>query len=167
MPTGSVMPSNYLIFCRPLLLPPSIFPSPRPAPPGLAPPLPRSLRVPSRSGDPREHNWDRPPPKAIGISTHAARVYPVPGALPARFQPQCPPPRAQLGRLLASQLQLCRPHAFLSPRPAIALPPALAPLPLLCARLPNSWFFLCAAARGQVELEHWGSCLPPDTPRAS
>ena len=27
MPTGSVMPSNYLIFCRPLLLPPSIFPS--------------------------------------------------------------------------------------------------------------------------------------------
>ena len=70
---------------------------PRTAPPGLAPPLPRSRRVPSRSGDPREHNWDRPPPKAIGISTRAARVYPVPGALPARFQPQCPPRRAQLG----------------------------------------------------------------------
>ena len=27
MPTESVMPSNHLIFCRPLLLPPSIFPS--------------------------------------------------------------------------------------------------------------------------------------------
>ena len=27
MPIESVMPSNYLIFCRPLLLPPSIFPS--------------------------------------------------------------------------------------------------------------------------------------------
>ena len=33
----------------------------------IAPPLPRSRRVPSRSGDPQEHNWDRPPPKAIGI----------------------------------------------------------------------------------------------------
>ena len=81
---------------EPLPIPPVS--RPRPAPPGLAPPLPRSRRVPSRSGDPREHNWDRPPPKAIGISTRAARVYPAPGALPARFQPQWPPPRAQLGR---------------------------------------------------------------------
>ena len=48
---------------EPLPIPPVS--RPRPAPPGLAPPLPRSLRVPSRSGDPREHNWDRPPPKAI------------------------------------------------------------------------------------------------------
>ena len=40
------------------------------------------MGVPSRSGDPREHNWDRTP---------------APGALPARFQPQWPPPRAQLG----------------------------------------------------------------------
>ena len=60
----------HLILCRPLLLnwePLPIPPvsRPRTAPPGLAPPLPRSLRVPSRSGDPREHNWDRPPPKAI------------------------------------------------------------------------------------------------------
>ena len=55
------------------------------------------MGVPSRSCNPRERNWDRPPPKAIGISTRAARVYPVPGALLARFQPQCPPPRAQLG----------------------------------------------------------------------
>ena len=70
---------------------------PPPLPPGFAPPLPRSRRVPSRSGDPREHNWDRLPPKAIGISTRAARVYPVPGALRERFQPQCPPPRTQLG----------------------------------------------------------------------
>ena len=90
---------------------------PRPAPPGLAPPLPRSLRVPSRSGDPREHNWDRPPPKAIGISTRAARVYPVPGALPARFQPQCPPPRAQLGSPPP-------PPPEADPRPT---PPAFAP----------------------------------------
>ena len=55
------------------------------------------MGVPSRSGDPREHNWDRLPPKAIGISTRAAQVYPAPGALPAHFQPQWPPPRAQLG----------------------------------------------------------------------
>ena len=89
----------------------------RPAPPGLAPPLPRSRCVPSRSGDPREHNWDRPPPKAIGISTRAARVYPVPGALPARFQPQCPPPRAQLGSPPP-------PPPEADPRPT---PPAFAP----------------------------------------
>ena len=55
------------------------------------------MGVRSRSCNPRERNWDRPPPKAIGISTRTARVYPVPGALPGRFQPQCPPPKAQLG----------------------------------------------------------------------
>ena len=37
-------------------------PETRPAPPGFAPPLPRSRYLSSRSGDPREHNWDRPPP---------------------------------------------------------------------------------------------------------
>ena len=51
---------------------------PPPLSPGFAPPLPRSLRVPSRSADPREHNWDRPPPTAIVISTRAAGVYPAP-----------------------------------------------------------------------------------------
>ena len=51
---------------------------PPPLAPGFAPPLPRSRRVPSRSGDPREHNWDRPPPTAIVISTRAAGVYPAP-----------------------------------------------------------------------------------------
>ena len=90
---------------------------PPPLAPGFAPPLPRSRRVPSRSGDPREHNWDRPPPKAIGISTRAARVYPVPGALPARFQPQCSPPRAQLGSPPP-------PPPEADPRPT---PPAFAP----------------------------------------
>lgn len=65
--------------------------------------------------------------------------------------------------LIASQRQLCWPHVFLSPRTAIALLPALAPLALLCAWLPNSWVFLCAATRGQVGLEHWGSCLPRHT----
>ena len=71
-----------------------------PTPPRSARVSPAPAALPARSQPqwrPREHNWDRPPPKAIGISTRAARVYPVPGALPARFQPQCPPPRAQLG----------------------------------------------------------------------
>ena len=75
------------------------------------------MGVPSRSCNPRERNWDRPPPKAIGISTRAARVYPVPGALPARFQPQCPPPRAQLGSPPP-------PPPEAEPRPT---PPAFAP----------------------------------------
>ena len=39
---------------EPLPIPPNET-TPAPRPPGLAPPLPRSLRVPSRSGDPREH----------------------------------------------------------------------------------------------------------------
>ena len=38
-----------------------------------------------------------PPPTASGISTCAAQVYPTLGALPARFKPQWPSPRAQLG----------------------------------------------------------------------
>ena len=38
-----------------------------------------------------------PPPTASGISTCAAQVYPALGVLPARFQPQWPSPRAQLG----------------------------------------------------------------------
>ena len=45
-------------------------------PPGSAPPLPLSLRLPSRSGDPREHNWDQTPtqshrnldPRSPGLS---------------------------------------------------------------------------------------------------
>ena len=105
---------------KPSLSPPRANPAttgPPPLAPGFAPPLPRSLRVPSRSADPREHNWDRPPPKAFGISTRAARVYPVPGALPGRFQPQCPPPRAQLGSPPP-------PPAEADPRPT---PPAFAP----------------------------------------
>ena len=61
-------------------------------------PAPAVLPVPSQPqwGSP-EHNWDRPPPTAIGVSTRAARVDPAPGALPARVQPQWRPPRAQLG----------------------------------------------------------------------
>ena len=72
-------------------------PPPRPAPPGFAPALPGSRRVPSHIGDPREYNRDRPPPTASGISTCAAQVYPTLAALPARFQLQWPSPRAQLG----------------------------------------------------------------------
>ena len=45
----------------------------------LWPPLPRSRRVPSRSGDPREHNWDRPP-RTPGPKTPA-------GSLPEPFEP--------------------------------------------------------------------------------
>ena len=69
----------------------SILPAPRR-------PAPAMLPVPSQPqwGSP-EHNWDRPPPTAIGVSTRAARVDPAPGALPARVQPQWRPPRAQLG----------------------------------------------------------------------
>ena len=37
------------------------------------------------------------PPTASGISTCAVQVYPALGALPARFQPQWPSLRAQLG----------------------------------------------------------------------
>lgn len=61
-------------------------------------PAPAVLPVPSQPqwGSP-EHNWDRPPPTAIGVSTRAARVDPAPGALPAHVQPQWRPPRAQLG----------------------------------------------------------------------
>ena len=49
----------------------------RPAPPGFAPPLPLSLRLPSRSGDPREHNWDQTPTHRKdtyeeGMATHSS-----------------------------------------------------------------------------------------------
>ena len=95
------------------------------------------MGVPSRSGDPREHNWDRTPthshlnldPRSPGLprpgcapgafpaavatteSTtgkpsptparsrtppRATRVHPAPAALPAHFQRQWAPPRAQL-----------------------------------------------------------------------
>ena len=95
------------------------------------------MGVPSRSGDPGEHNWDRTPthshlnldPRSPGLprpgcapgafpaavatteSTtgkpsptparsrtppRATRVHPAPAALPARFQLQWGPPRAQL-----------------------------------------------------------------------
>ena len=95
------------------------------------------MGVPSRSGDPREHNWDRTPthshlnldPRSPGLprpgcapgafpaavatteSTtgkpsptparsrtppRTTRVHPAPAALPARFQLQWGPPRAQL-----------------------------------------------------------------------
>ena len=55
------------------------------------------MGVPSHSGDPREHNWDRTPTHShLNLDPHS-QVYPAPGALPARFQPQWPPPRAQLG----------------------------------------------------------------------
>ena len=46
---------------EPLPIPPVS--RPRPAPPGLAPPLPRSLRVPSRSGDPGSTTGTDPHPK--------------------------------------------------------------------------------------------------------
>ena len=46
---------------------------------------------------PESTTGTNPPPTAIEISTRAAQVYPAPGALPAHFQPQWPPPRAQLG----------------------------------------------------------------------
>ena len=119
------------------------------------------MGVPSRSGDPREHNWDRTPthshlnldphspglprpcrtpsafpaavgtpesttvttphPLPTGTPTRAAWDRPAPGALPARFQPQCPPPRAQLGSPPP-------PPPEADPRPT---PPAFAP-PLHC-----------------------------------
>ena len=102
---------------------------PRPAPPGFAPPLPRSRCIPSRSGDPREHNWDRPPPTAIGISTRAARVHPAPGALLALFQQQWPPPRAQLRPTPTHSDRNLDPRRQGSPRPrraAGAFPAAVA-----------------------------------------
>ena len=52
-------------------------PSPRPAPPGFAPALPGSRRVPSHIGDPQEHNRDRPP-------THSERnlqLFTTPGTV--------------------------------------------------------------------------------------
>ena len=64
--------------------------SPRPCPPPGG--FPAAVATPGSTIE------TDPQPTAIGISTRTARVYPAPGALPARFQPQWPPPRAQLGR---------------------------------------------------------------------
>ena len=56
------------------------------------------MGVPSRSCNPRERNWEPLPiPPMSPPLPRAARVSPAPASLPARFQPQCPPRRAQLG----------------------------------------------------------------------
>ena len=112
----------------------------RPALPGFAPALPGSRRVPSHIGDPREHNRTDPPPTASGISTCAAQVYPTLAALPARFQPQWPSPRAQLGSPPP-------PPPGADTRPA---PPGFAP------PLPRS--------RGAAHLHQWLLVSPVPTP---
>ena len=57
-----------------------------PAPPGFAPPLPRSRYISSRSGDPGEHNWDRFPPPPDRKPAPRRPVSPrpchAPGTLP-------------------------------------------------------------------------------------
>ena len=80
------------------------------------------------------------PPTASRISTCAAQVYPTLAALQARFQPQWPSPRAQLG-----SPPLPPPGA--DTRPA---PPGLAP------PLPRS--------RGAAHLHQWLSVSPVPTP---
>ena len=80
------------------------------------------------------------PPTASGISTCAAQVYPALGALPARFQPQWPSPRAHLGSTPP-------PPPGADTRPA---PPGFAP-PLL-------------RSRGAAHLHQWLLVSPVPTP---
>ena len=97
------------------------------------------MGVPSRSCNPRERNWEPRPCRApcafpAAVATPGAQLgptptqshlnldprspgLPVPGALPASFQPQCPPLRAQLGSPPP-------PPPEADPRPT---PPAFAP----------------------------------------
>lgn len=98
-------------------------------------PAPAVLPVPSQPqwGSP-EHNWDRPPPTAIGVSTRAARVDPAPGALPARVQPQWRPPRAQLG--CPPPLRHDRTPDPRPPPPAARVHPAPGAIP---ARFQQQW----------------------------
>ena len=84
--------------------PPPPDPTPLPAPPGFSRPLPRFRRVPSSSGDPREHNWDRPPPPPRpdsrpappGFAPPLARCPPSPGA-PGEPRPHAPTPGSSRG----------------------------------------------------------------------
>ena len=68
------------------LLPTPSRPENGPAPPGFAPPLPRSRYISSRSGDPGEHNWDRFPPPPDRKPAPRRPVSPrpchAPGTLP-------------------------------------------------------------------------------------
>ena len=135
--------------------PPRPDPTPLPAPPGFAPPLPRFRRVPSSSGDPREHNWDRPAthshrnldPRSPGL----ARPGCAPGAFPAAVATSestsgkpsptrarsRPPPRAARVRPapaalpLPSQPQWGPPRAQLGPPPT----PATTRFPTRAARV--------------------------------
>ena len=81
-----------------------------------------------------------PPPTASGISTCAAQVYPALGALPERFQPQWPSPRAQLGSPPPTP-----PGADTRPAPPGFAPP-----------LPRS--------RGAAHLHQWLLVSPVPTP---
>ena len=67
---------------EPLPIPPVS--RPRPAPPGLAPPLPRSLRVPSCSGDPGSTTGTDPHPKP-SESRPPQPGFTCPGCAPGEF----------------------------------------------------------------------------------
>ena len=60
-------------------------PPPRPAPPGFAPALSGSRRVPSHIGDPREHNRDRPPTHSERNLDLCSPGLPRPGCAPGAF----------------------------------------------------------------------------------
>ena len=57
----------------------------RPAPPGFAPALLGSRRVPSHIGDPREHNRDRPPTHSERNLDLCSPGLPQPGCAPGAF----------------------------------------------------------------------------------
>ena len=58
---------------------------PRPAPPGFAPALLGSRRVPCHIGDPREHNRDRPPTHSERNLDLCSPGLPHPGCAPGAF----------------------------------------------------------------------------------
>ena len=113
---------------------------PRPAPPGFPRPCRAPGGFPAILATPGSTTGTDPPPTASGISTCAAQVYPTLAALPARFQPQWPSPRAQLG-----SPPLPPPGADTRPAPPGFAPP-----------LPRS--------RGAAHLHQWLSVSPVPTP---
>ena len=97
----SVMPSNHLIFCHPLLLPPSIFPSIRVFSKRAAPPREDTAWPDPRAEDPEINDLPLPPVGATLPSSAAGALLLIPqpsqrvgGETPglAKATPCIPPP---------------------------------------------------------------------------
>ena len=93
--------------------PPRPDPTPLPAPPGFSRPLPRFRRVPSSSGDPREHNWDRPATHSHRNLDPRSPGLPRPGRAPGAFPAAVATSESTTGKA--------------SPTPARSRPPPRAP----------------------------------------